>query len=169
VIRFEPLGADDLPLLREWLGNEHVGRWWRDPIDETMAEYAAAIGTREPTEHYVIVTEGRPVGIVQAYRVIDYPEWEEIVQVGQGVVGVDLLIGEVDAIGRGLGPAVLAEFARTIVFADPEATACVATVEEANNRSLRAFEKAGFRQVREVEEDGLPHRLLRLDRPARGA
>jgi hypothetical protein len=30
-------------------------------------------------------------------------------------------------------------------------------------------EKVGFRPVREVEEDGVPHRLLRLDRPARVA
>ena len=40
----------------------------------------------------------------------------------------------------------------------------VATVEEPNRRSWRAFEKAGFRYVRDVEEDGLPHRLMRLDR-----
>ena len=40
----------------------------------------------------------------------------------------------------------------------------VATVEEPNRRSWRAFEKAGFRHVCDVEEDGLPHRLMRLDR-----
>ena len=27
-----------------------------------------------------------------------------------------------------------------------------------------AFEKASFRHVRDVEEDGLPHRLMRLER-----
>ena len=52
------------------------------------------------------------------------------------------------------------------MFADPETHAVVATVEEPNRRSWRAFEKAGFRHVRDVEEDGLPHRLMRLDRPA---
>jgi hypothetical protein len=30
-------------------------------------------------------------------------------------------------------------------------------------------EQAGFRAVRAAEEDGVPHRLLRLDRAARGA
>jgi hypothetical protein len=34
---------------------------------------------------------------------------------------------------------------------------------------LRAFEKAGFRHVRDVEEDGLPQPLMRLDRLARSA
>ena len=50
------------------------------------------------------------------------------------------------------------------MFARAQTTAVVATVEEANRRSWRAFEKAGFRHVRDVEEDGLPHRLMRLDR-----
>jgi RimJ/RimL family protein N-acetyltransferase len=42
----------------------------------------------------------------------------------------------------------------------------VAAVDEENRPSLRAFEKAGFRYVRDVEEDGRPHRLLRLGRGA---
>src|SRR5439155_334317 len=94
----------------------------------------------------------------------DYPDWDAVVQVGPGVAGVDLLLGDEDLIGRGLGPRVLGEFARRVVFEDPDVYALVATVEEGNRRSWRAFEKAGFRHVRDVQEDGLPHRLLRLDR-----
>ena len=102
--------------------------------------------------------------MIQTYLVSDYPEWEEVVEVGPGVAGVDLMIGEVDAVGSGLGPRVLAQFAREVVFARPETTAVVASVEEPNRRSWRAFETAGFHYVRDVEEDGLPHRLMRLDR-----
>jgi aminoglycoside 6'-N-acetyltransferase len=103
--------------------------------------------------------------MIQTYRVSDYPEWDQIVQVGDGVAGVDLMIGEADLVGRGLGPSILTEFVRDVVFADSDIDAAVATVEEPNRRSWRAFEKAGFRHVRDVEEDGLPHRLMRLDRP----
>ena len=98
--------------------------------------------------------------MIQTYLVSDYPEWEAIVEVGADVAGVDLLIGEEDLIGRGLGPQILARFASEVVTA----SAVVATVEEENRRSWRAFEKAGFRHVRDVEENGIPHRLLRLDR-----
>lgn len=90
--------------------------------------------------------------MIQTYLVSDYPEWEAIVEVGADVAGVDLLIGEEDLIGRGLGPQVLARFAREVVTA----SAVVATVEEENRRSWRAFEKAGFRHVRDVQEDGKP-------------
>lgn len=134
-----------------------------------MAEYAASTEASALVENYLIVVGDRPVGMAQTYLASDYPEWDAIVQVGPGVAGLDLFIGESDLIGRGVGPRVLKEFVRTVVFADPSTTACVATVEEANHRSLRAFEKAGFKLVRELEEDGIPHHLLRLDRAAQGA
>ena len=116
------------------------------------------------TDQYLIVVEGRPAGLIQTYLVADSPDWEAIVGAEPGLAGVDLLIGEEELAGRGVGPQVLKAFAREVVFARPETNACVATVEEPNRRSWRAFEKAGFRHVRDVEEDGLPHRLLRLDR-----
>ena len=160
MIEFRPLTGDDLPLVEEWLRRDHVALWWRDDIGESLAEYRAAIEGREPTDHYLIVVGGRPVGMIQTYLVSDYPDWEPIVQVGEGVAGVDILIGEEELTGRGLGPRILVEFARDVITAP----AVIATVEKENSRSWRAFEKAGFRHVRDVEEDGLPHRLMRLDR-----
>lgn len=159
MIEFRPLEEADLPVLREWFKREHVRRWWRDS-DEAMAKRLQ----REPTDEYVIVVDGCAAGMIQTYLVADYPEWGAIVGTDSGLAGVDLLIGENDLVGRGLGPRVLEQFASEIVFTRPETTACVATVEEGNSRSWRAFEKAGFRHARDVEENGLPHRLMRLDR-----
>jgi aminoglycoside 6'-N-acetyltransferase len=164
VIAFEPLRTKHLPLVREWLGREHVSRWWRDPVAESLAGYQESIDGRDPSWHYLIVVDEQPVGMIETYLVSDHPEWEAIVQVGEGVAGVDLLIGEPDLVGHGLGPKVLGAFLCEVVFARPETHACVAAVEEANRRSWRAFEKAGFHHVRDVEEDGLPHRLMRLER-----
>ena len=160
MIEFRPLTPHDLPLVEEWLRREHVARWWGEPIEKELAEFRAALEGREPTDHYLIVVDDRPIGMIQTYLVSDYPEWDAVVQVGEGVAGVDLLIGEEELIGRGLGPQILGRFVREVVTAP----AVVATVEEPNRRSWRAFEKAGFRRVRDVEEDGLPHRLMRFDR-----
>lgn len=160
MIEFRPLTEADLPLVDEWLQREHVARWWHKPAQESIAEYRAALEGRDPTDLYAIVLDGRPIGMLQTYLVSDYPEWEAIVQVGPGVAGLDILIGEEELIGRGLGPEILAAFVRAVV----SAPSVVATVEEPNRRSWRAFEKAGFRHVRHVEEDGLPHRLMRFDR-----
>ena len=164
MIGFAPLRKEDLPLVREWLGREHVRPWWRDDIEKSISGYERAIDGLDPADHYLIVVDNRPIGMIETYLVSDHPDWEAIVQVGEGVAGVDLLIGEPDLIGRGIGPRVLAEFVENIVFARSETHACVAAANEANRRSWRAFEKAGFRYARDVEEDGRPHRLLRLDR-----
>jgi aminoglycoside 6'-N-acetyltransferase len=163
VIEFRPLREEDLRLVRAWLEREHVRRWWRDPIDEAIDKRRQGIEEGR-TEQYLIFVDGRPSGLIQTYLVADSPDWEAIVGAEPGLAGVDLLIGEEELVGRGLGPEVLQAFAREVVFARPETHACLATVEEPNRRSWRAFEKAGFRHVRDVEEDGLPHRLLRLDR-----
>jgi aminoglycoside 6'-N-acetyltransferase len=166
VIEFRPLRKDDLPLVGDWLEREHVRKWWRDSLDESLAEYEKAIDGLDPSEHYLIVLDGRPVGMIETYLISDHPEWEQIVRVGEGVAGVDLLIGEPGLTGRGLGPRVLEAFAREIVFANVEIRACVAAVDEENARSWRAFEKAGFRYVRDVDEEGRAHRLMTLGRPA---
>ena len=163
MIEFEPVRREHLARVREWLGREHVRRWWHDP-DRSLGHVEDALSGSDATVYYLIVVDGRPVGLIQTYLVADYPEWEAVVGPGAGVAGVDLLIGEEGAIGRGLGPRALAQFAREIVFARPETGALVATVEEANRRSWRAFEKAGFRHVEDVEEEGLRHRLMRLER-----
>jgi aminoglycoside 6'-N-acetyltransferase len=166
VIEFTPLTADELRLFHTWLQREHVKRWWRDreTYEQVVEHYLPAIEGRDPTDHYLIVLDGEAVGVIQTYLVVDYPDWAALIDAGEGLAGVDLLIGEAGLTGRGLGPQVLDAFAREVVFARLGTNACVATVEEANRRSWRAFEKAGFRHVRDVEEDGLPHRLMRLDR-----
>ena len=155
MISFRAIAQDDVALLATWLERDHVKRWWRD---ERAEDYV------DPNEHFLIELDGRPVGMIQTYLVDDYPEWKAVVGDETDLAGVDLLIGEPDLVGLGLGPAVLERFAREVVFARPETMALVATVEEPNTRSWRAFEKAGFQHVADVEEDGLPHRLMRLDR-----
>lgn len=145
MIEFRPLARDDFPRLRTWLEREHVALWWRETIEHELAQSVEG--------RFVIVVDGRDVGMIQTY-----PEDE------LDLAGVDLLIGEEDLVGVGLGPRVLGQFMREIVFARPETVAVIASVEETNRRSWRAFEKAGFRHARDVTEEGRPHRLMRLDR-----
>jgi aminoglycoside 6'-N-acetyltransferase len=139
------MAEDDLPLLHDWLGRLHVGRrWWdTDTYEQAVSHYGPALRGEEPTDHYVIVVDGRDVGMIQTYLAADYPEFGAFVDDPEVAAGVDLLIGDEALIGLGLGPRVLSAFVREVV----RAPSCAATVEPGNRSSWRAFEKAGFRHA----------------------
>ena len=63
MIEFLPPATRDLPLVREWLAQEHVRLWWRDPPG-SLAGYEAAIDGDDLTDLYLIQLEGRSVGMI---------------------------------------------------------------------------------------------------------
>lgn len=169
-IGFRKLGRDDLGLMYEWLRREHVRRWWdeHESYEDVARHYLPAIDGRRPTDLYLILLDGRPVGFIQSYLVADYADFAARVGLGAGVGGVDLFIGEEELTGKGLATDVLRAFVRNVVFAEPATTACIADPDVRNTASLRAFEKAGFRRTGEFvdPEDGQLHAVVRLDREA---
>ncbi len=167
------MAANDLPLLHEWLNREHVARWWheRSTLQEVSDRYLPAIEGSDQTDQYLIVLDGREVGFIQTYLVSDYAEYAALLEVGDGVAGLDLLLADEQSTGRGLGTDVIRAFVRDVVFATPGTTACVADPETANTASVRAFENAGFRRIKEFvdPEEGTTSALMRRERDAQAA
>jgi aminoglycoside 6'-N-acetyltransferase len=167
-LAFRPLVPGDLGLVHDWLGREHVRRWWGEPgrYEETVLEYLPAIEGRERKELFAIVLGGSRVGLIQAYLVSDHPDYAALVDVGDDVAGLDLLIGEADLVGRGLGARVIGRFVTDVLFARAATRACVADPDVRNVASIRAFERAGFTRVRDFHDpgDGQVHALVRIDR-----
>jgi RimJ/RimL family protein N-acetyltransferase len=165
---FRRMTADDLRLMHEWLQRDHVRRWWneRATYEEVVEHYLPAIQGRKRTDLYQIWLDDRPIGFIQTYLVPNHPDFAERIGVDEDVAGVDLFIADEELIGKGLGTEVLRAFTEDVVFARPETVACIADPDARNTVSLRAFEKAGFRAVREFfdPEDGRTHVLVRLDR-----
>lgn len=166
--------ADDLPLLHDWLQRPHVDRWWGEQrtLAQVVEHYLPAIEGRDPTDHYFVLLDGRPVGMLQTYLAADYPEHAALMGISDTTsAGVDILIGEEELTGKGLGSESLRRFVDDVVFARPETTACVADPEVENIGSVRAFEKAGFRVVRTFTEpkDGRTRAIVRRDRDPHGA
>ncbi len=159
---------DDLRLVHAWLQRPHVRRWWtdRETYEEIAEHYLPAIEGREPTDMYVVLLDERPIGFVQTYLVADYPEYTALVEIEESVAGIDLLIGDEAMTGQGIGTEILRRFVDEIVFSRWTTIACVADPDARNTASIRAFEKAGFRAVREFVDpaDGQTHALVRRDR-----
>jgi len=65
-IVFTPLREEDVLLVERWLKEEHVARWWREPVEEAIEKRYAGI---RPTRQFLIVLDGRPAGLIQTYRV----------------------------------------------------------------------------------------------------
>lgn len=153
-------------MLTVWLHKPHVLKWWRDP-KETLCEVEEKYGGRvvgdDPTDVYISLFGAAPIGLIQSYRIDDYPEHAESIKFNNAV-GVDLFIGEEDFIGKGYGPMMLVQFVEKVirnnytgadfVVADPEVT---------NMASIQAFEKAGFHKAEVVEGEYGPEQLMILN------
>jgi len=160
LISFRRLTQDDLPLMHRWLNTEHVARWYRvrgvsEPsLEWVTARYLPRIRGDDPTRAFVISLGARPIGYIQAYLIADNPEYAAQVQVEEGAAGVDMFIGEVDVVYRGLGSHIVHRFLREVVFREMGATACILGPEPQNVNAIRAYEKAGFRYLKTVPTPG---------------
>lgn len=171
------LAAADLPLLAVWLRDGQVSRWWNHETTARAVErdFGPSVRGEEPGEDLVISLGGRPIGLVQRSVISDYPddlaEFESIVDVPDGALELDYLIGEAALRGRGVGARMIAAVVAESWTAYPAAPAVLVAVVAANTASWRAVEKAGFRRIAEggmtpdnPVDDPL-HYVYRMDRP----
>jgi aminoglycoside 6'-N-acetyltransferase len=154
-ITWRPLRAADLPLLVQWLREPQVARWWNH---ETTAEAVArdfgpSVRGEEPGEDLVVMLNGRPVGLLERSPIGNYPdelaEFAAIVDVPDGAIVLDYLIGESWLRGRGLGTRMIAAAVEDTWRAYPSAPCVLVAVVAANAASWRALEKAGLQRIAE--------------------
>lgn len=174
---FEQLRRDDFGLLAVWLAEPHVARWWNhDPSPDAIEDdFGGVVDGTDPAEDYVVLTDGRPIGLIQYSRFHDYPEYvaemDGVYPVGPEAASIDFLIGDPSSIGRGVGTAMIQAFVERIWATQRDVKHIVVPVNSANVASWRALEKAGFRVVArgELEPDNpiddRLHEILRIDRP----
>lgn len=151
---------DDLALLHRWLNEPGVVLWWEgDDVswDAVVREYGAASDDR--SEHWIATIDGRPVGWIGCYATADYADEDEVrhwrrLGVDHTAAGIDYLIGDPAARGRGLGTAMIRTFVEDIVFGcHPGWSQVCASPVATNIASLRALEKADFDRVGTFEAE----------------
>jgi len=169
---FPALTEADLPLVRRWLLEAHVSRWWADPPRDTYPEdeldkYRQRVRDEgDPTEIFFIRHRGRPIGFIQSYRIDDYDEYGQALALEVPSAGIDLFIGEPAEIGKGHGARLIRAFLRDVVFARYDVAECVIGPSVKNTSAIRAYEKAGFRFLRDVQvpDEPDPEHLMRIRR-----
>ncbi len=170
------LAEGDFPLLRQWLAQPHVARWWNHETsaEAVMRDFGPAAKGEEPSEDLLVFVDDRPFGLIQRCRLADYSDdiaqLAPIVDVPDGAMSIDYLVGDPEQIGRGFGPLMIRSILQG-TWTDPAATCVIVAVSAANRRSWRALEKAGLRRIGEgdIEPDNPiddpAHYVYCIDRP----
>jgi len=135
-------------LLADWLKHPHARQWWGDPA-ENLHE---AVSPEPGLGQALIQLKERPIGYLRwqrlsrarmaAIRLSDPPD---------GVVDIDVLIGDPHARGRGLAAKALRRLARRL-FADATVEMLVMCMSIENNPGVRAAEKGGFVRTTQYED-----------------
>ncbi len=167
-ITFRPLQPADLHTLHDWLTRPHVAEWWQPTpsfaeLDEEYAEHFAGTSGVKP---YVALADGSPIGYIQSYTAMGSGGGWWTDEQDPGVRGIDQFLANAGDLGRGLGSLMVRTFVETL-FADPAVTRVQTDPSPENHRAIRAYEKAGFRRVKEIDTPDGRALLMTQERPAR--
>ena len=152
--------ADDLPLVRHWLAEPHVVRWWGNP--DQQFDLVRGDLDELAMDQFIVVRDARPFAYLQCYDLGAWPD-EAFGAQPRGTRAIDQFIGEPDMIDRGHGSAFIRTFVEGVLAAGVPRV--LTDPDPANARAIRAHEKAGFRWDRLVDTLDGRALLMRCDHP----
>lgn len=172
VVILRELRSSDLELVRAWLDEPHVARWYLlgSTAGNELEELRRCLEGIEPTHLLTVVDDDRPIGWCQWYCCADYPDHAAAIGAKPGDIGIDYAIGDPSCIGRGVGTelvSVLVEHVRELhpgsgIIADPQGAHVASCRVLAHN----GFALLGVRPVATEPTDD-PMAVYRLDAAAR--
>lgn len=146
-------------LLSRWLKAPHVTEWWGE------TSLAAALDAESASTCQIIEADGAPVGFLR-WHPLTRAELDAagLNDIPNGGIDLDILIGEANCVGRGIGTEALrlaiAELERV-----SSATFFSMCTETRNARAQACYHKVGFAIARTFVEDDREHYFL--TRPGR--
>ena len=161
-VTLRPAHEGDWPLIQRWLRQDEVQRWW----GSLSAAQAAVIAALQADMGLcsIIEVDGRPAGYAQALETGPLAHALSP-EPTAGTFRVDAFIGEPAFRRRGVGQAALRLVADE-VFQTTLALGLIVVVAIKHEAAVRAYEKAGFKWVRVIDDPLFgPSWLMRLDRP----
>lgn len=127
-----------------WLAQPHVAKWWGDATRAMQHATACA-----PDSHALIVAEGTAAGYLCWQPPPDQElEAADLTDLPSGLVDIDILIGDPNLLGRGVGSRAL-KLLLARLGGDPSALFAGLGTSASNTHAIHCFEKAGFRLHRE--------------------
>ena len=141
----------DLALVHGWMNDPEVARFWQMPWpSDRIAEYLQRQVTDPHSAGYLGTLDGVAMSYWELYRA-DLDPLARHYPARDHDAGVHLLLGPAEHRGRGLAAELLRVVSGWQLDADPQAGRVVAEPDVRNERSVRAFERAGFRRVDDLD------------------
>lgn len=169
LLQFRKIETADFHLLHKWHNQAHVKQWYDKDKDlstlqAVVEKYNPILEENKPTQSYIILSDERPIGYIQTYRINDYPDYGKHVGLTEEAAGLDLFIGDAEYLHRGLGSEIIQKFLKEIIFADTDIESCIVGPEPKNTSAIRAYEKAGFKYLKTVQlpDEPEPEYLMRI-------
>jgi aminoglycoside 6'-N-acetyltransferase len=143
LVEFDPDGYK--LMMADWLRHPHARQWWGDPAGNLHQ----AVDPDPGLGQALIQADERPVGYLRWQR-LSRSRLATIRLAGptDGVIDIDVLIGEPGFRGRGVAAEALRQLSVRLL-ADPTVDRLVMCMSVENHPGVRAAEKAGF--VRSVQ------------------
>jgi len=171
-ISFRLLREKDLPLMHRWLNTPHVSEWWsldgnhHTSMKEVIKHYSPRIKGEEAVDVFIIIYDGKPIGMIQTCCLDDEPEEKAKVGIDRSCAGIDLFIGEEEYVHRKLGSGIIRKFLKEVVFKKYNVDCCIIDPQVENKIAIRAYEKAGFKYFKTIwyEKDRQREHILVIDR-----
>ncbi|PIR48673.1 hypothetical protein COU80_03130 [Candidatus Peregrinibacteria bacterium CG10_big_fil_rev_8_21_14_0_10_55_24] len=140
-------------LLLKWLTNPTVEEWYENragqTVDAIKAKYRPRVVGESHIQAAIIEWHSAPVGYLQFYETREEKEYnvKEPLLEQPHVWAMDILIGEPDHFGKGIGSTALKLMLRYL-FEQRSAKTVIIDPDMRNTRAIRAYEKAGFRKLK---------------------
>lgn len=163
---FIPLKEEHIPLMRRWLKEPHVAEFWQESEDENeFREKFLHKLLQRGVSPFIIEIDGKPIGYIQHYEAdkVGGGWWPDA---KSGTFGIDQFIGESEFVGRGVGTEVIKHFTNQL-FKNRSVLEVITDPDPRNARTIRAYEKVGFKKVAEVTTPGGAAILMSLPRSDR--
>ena len=163
----------DIPMLHDWLNRPHIVEWWggeekRPTLAETKGHYLPKVMAEERVTPYIAMLGELPIGYAQSYVALGCGGgwWED--ETDPGVRGIDQSLADPTLLGKGLGTKLVSALVE-LLFSDPEVTKIQTDPAPNNQRAIRCYEKAGFRQIRTIVTPDGPAVYMLQARPVAGS
>ena len=100
---------------------------------------------------FIIALDRKEIGYIQLYNAHDYERDDGFALecLSGSLAALDIIIGEAECMGKGYGSTIMKQF--LVQHVDPSFDACFVDQDIANVQAVRAYEKAGFVQIKTVK------------------